>query len=908
MRCPVCHHDNSEGAKFCGECGMKLERLCTRCGTGNPPANKFCHQCGQPLDTARPMVEGHPASPPRVIPAGERRQATVVFSDLSGYTAMNERLDPEEVEVVVSRIKAGAVRIIEHHGGMVNQFVGDEVLALFGVPTAHEDDPVRAVRAALELHAMVRHMSPEVEMRIAQPLRMHTGIHTGLIVTNLRDDRDGRYGVIGDTVNLGARLKAQAEADEILVSTETQWLIAPFFQTKALEVIPIKGKSAPVMTYRVVGESQIHTSFEAAAQRGFTPFTGRAQELATLQACLEKALAGQGQFVTVVGEAGVGKSRLLHEFRHSLDWEQVAVVQGWCHAYGSSTSYLPFLDALRHGLGLQPEDPPTTLLEKTVANITAIDPSLEQYLSLYLHLLSIPSAYHLPAHLQGEELQYAVQEALAAIATLNAQRRPTVLILEDWHWADEASDAALRYLIGVMAQSPLLVIATSRPDYQPRWSNLSYHTSLVLHPLDAPHTEEISKAVLGARQLPPGLGTLIYTRTGGNPFFVEAVCRSLCEVGKVVIEDGQGILTQALGTLTLPDTVQAIIRTRLDRLDPDAKEVVRLASVIGRAFGHRILRRLYTGQTPLSKVLETLKALEIIQQTRVLPEAEYGFTQVLTQEVAYETLLLQQRRVFHGLVGETIEVLYQDRLAEQVDLLQYHFSRAENWSKAVHYGRRAAQRAAQLSQFQEAATTLAQVQAWLLRLPEEQSRQEILSDVLLQQERMAQVLGQPDRQQAIIDQLFALLRRAGDRAGLAEIYVRQGELYTQLGRFDEAEHALKEAIAIRHALSDLAGESNALSSMGFLRWQQNRHQEAIACNEAAVALDRHRDDPVACATDLTNLGVVLRNYGDQERALVCFEEALQLYKTAHEPFRQAVTFHHIANVHRELGALNHAMT
>lgn len=748
---------------------------------------------------------------------------------------------------------------------------------------------------------MVRQMSPEVEARIGQPLRMHTGIHTGLIVTNRRDERDGRYGITGDTVNTGARLKAQAEGDDILVSAETQRVIAPFFETNALEALPMKGKTALVMAYRVVGASHIHTRFEAAAQRGFTPYTGRERELTILQASLEKGLAGQGQFVAVVGEAGVGKSRLLYEFRHLLDREQITVVQGWCQAAGSTTSYLPFLDALRRRLDLRDEDTPAVLLEKAVANLTAIDPSLEPYLPLYLHLLSIPSHDSLPTHLQGEELQYAVQEALAALPTVHARRRPTVLILEDWHWADEASDAALRQLMGVIARSPLLVIVTYRPDYRPRWSNLSYQTSLVLHPLDARHTEEVSKAVLGAEHLPPGLAALIYERTGGNPFFIEEVCRSLCEAGIVVIKDEQAVLTQALETLTLPDTVQAIIRTRLDRLDPDAKEVVRLASVIGRTFSRPLLERLYAAQAPLSQALEILKALEMIQQTRVLPEAEYMFTHVLTQEVAYETLLLQRRKVLHGLVGEAVEVLYQGRLAEQVDVLQQHFSWAENWSKAVHYGRQAAERAAKLSQFQEALTLFEQVQTWLLRLPEDQARQETLSDVLLHQERLHRMPGQPGRQQAIIDQLFALLQPAGDSACLAEVYDRQGELYAELGHFDEAERALDAALHIRRALSDAAGESSTLKSLGFLRLHQGQYEEALACNEAALAIDRQRGDAMACVSDLTNLGAVLQRLGDHERALVYLEEALQLGETTQDSFRLGLTLATIGNVHRKLG-------
>ncbi|HWN70070.1 MAG TPA: adenylate/guanylate cyclase domain-containing protein, partial [Haliangium sp.] len=282
MRCPACQHDNPEAVKFCGECGTRLEARCPGCGASNPPGNKFCHDCGESLRTSqRQLTPSGPQSSPSLpslsgpqsspsLPSlsapqltGERRHATIVFSDLAGYTAMNERLDPEEVEALLGRIKEAAVAIVERHGGMVNQFVGDEVLALFGIPLAHEDDPLRAVRATLELHDMVRAMSPEVEERIGQPLRMHTGIHTGLIVTNQRDDRDGRIGIVGNTVNLGARLKALAAADDILVSLETQRAIAPFFDTQALDALSVKGKSEPVVTHRVVAPAKTRTRFEA---------------------------------------------------------------------------------------------------------------------------------------------------------------------------------------------------------------------------------------------------------------------------------------------------------------------------------------------------------------------------------------------------------------------------------------------------------------------------------------------------------------------------------------------------------------------------------------------------------------------------------------------------------------------
>ena len=373
MQCPKCKFDNREEAKFCKECGAKLELACPECSAGFIPPSKFCDECG--YDLSKPFVPKESlessqqpdmlpdTSGPAVFPEGERRQATVVFSDLSGYTAMNEQLDPEEVEGIMGRIKEEAVGIVESYGGIVNQFVGDEILALFGIPTAHEDDPLRAVKAATELHKMVRQMSSEVEGRIGKPLTMHTGINTGLIVTNLRDDRDGLYGITGETVNTGARLKSQAESDDILVSPETKKLIAPYFETIALEEIRMKGKTELTVPYRVIGESKIQTRIEVAEQKGFTPYTGRDQELTILHACLDKALQGEGQFVTVVGEAGVGKSRLHYELRHRLDQEKITVLQGWCQSYGGDIPYLPLIDALRRGLHLQEEYSPLGFLD-----------------------------------------------------------------------------------------------------------------------------------------------------------------------------------------------------------------------------------------------------------------------------------------------------------------------------------------------------------------------------------------------------------------------------------------------------------------------------------------------------------------------------------------------------------------
>ena len=815
MKCQNCRFENPSGAKFCNECGSKIELACPQCSKVNPPGSKFCNECGHNLaKTFAPANLSHaysqPDSPsmqsePAPLPEGERHQATIVFSDLSGYTSMNERLDPEEVEAIMSRIKKEAVRIVERHEGIVNQFVGDEVLALFGIPVAHEDDPVRAVKAASEIHDLVRQISPKVEERISSKLRMHTGISTGLVVTHVRDIREGSYGITGDTVNIGARLATRAETDEIMVGPETHSLIEPYFKTEALEPIMVRGKTQALTPYRVLEESTVQTRFEAAEKRGFTAFAGRKNELTVLRSCLEKTLTGRGQFVTIMGEAGLGKSRLVYEFRHSLNRSEITVLQGRCQSYGTSISYFPHINALRRGLNLRDEDPPIELHDKAVFNVLAIDPALEQYLPFYLHLLSIPSeAYPFPKHIQGQELTNAIQKALAAINIINARRKACVLILEDWHWADEASDSALKHIISVIGSHPVMIIVIYRPEYAPNWGQWSYYSAILLNALEIQYCENIIKSVWGIENLPEGFSTLIYERTGGNPFFVEEISRALIEEGQVQIVDQGAVLAQSMEHLSLPDTVQSVIRARLDRIDQYSRETLRLASVIGREFTHRILEQIASSKKHLDRAIEDLKTLELIQQTGIMPEAEYMFKHVITQEVAYDTLLLQKRKDLHGLVGRAMEELYQDRIDEQVNLLHRHFSLAENWQKAAEYGRKAANRAYRLGRFQEAVILFDSTYSSLLKLPESQTRQEKIVDMLMEMNWPLHFLGQQDRALIICKEAESLVNALNDPVRKCKVDSAYGGVYFFKNRYKLAEqYDLK---VLQHELGSEMGD------------------------------------------------------------------------------------------------------
>jgi predicted ATPase/class 3 adenylate cyclase len=904
MKCPKCQFENREIAKFCLKCGEKLEIICPQCGLELPFHAQFCDECGQNLKEV-------PGKEKRLEDTeGERKHVTVMFSDLSGYTAMSEKLDPEEVKDIMNRIFGEIAQAVAKYEGFIEKFIGDAVVAFFGVPKAHEDDPVRAIKAAKEIHDIVHGMSPRLEEKIGHPLSMHTGINTGLVVTGEVDVVKGTHGVVGDTLNLASRLADLGKPGEIVVSSDMQKLISPYFTVETLGLVTVKGKAQQITAYRVQDELAEESRFEIATKRGLTLFTGREQELVALHNSLEKTLAGKGQFLTVVGEAGVGKSHLLYEFQHSIDRNKMTIMRGRCQSIRADTPYFPFISSLARELHSREGAKPSENPESAIANILAIDQRLEAYLPFYLHLLSIPNEnYPLPDHLAREELGHAFQDALAAIYRFYSEFRPIVLILEDWQWVDEASDSTLKHLVGVIGSRPIMVVSLYRPDYSPNWSNMSHHTPLVLKPLETEQSRNIIRSVLGAKDIPKGLLEPIIAQTGGNPFFIEEVCRSLMEDGVIEVHKAdQAILTQALENRTIPDTIQAIISTRLDRLDHDAKEVLRLGSVVGRWFSHGVLERLYTGRSSLKQVLENLKALDMIEQTEIFPEAEYRFSHTLTQEVAYGSLLLQRRKVLHELVGQAIEQHYPDRIDELVNLLQHHFTLGENWPKAIHYGRRSAEKAAALSQFNKAATIFEQVQRWLLKLPEDKLRLETQIDILLQQERLYETFGLRDQQQTIINQLFSLARGAGDLSRLAEVHMRQGDLYTQLGQYDAAERALHDALGNWRDLSDKVGESRSLRSMGFLLWNQGLHEKALKCNEEALEIDRQLNDLTAIATDLNNLGALWRNLGDHARALTCLEEALEIYETTQNPLKKAFALYSIANIHREQGALDLSMT
>jgi tetratricopeptide (TPR) repeat protein/class 3 adenylate cyclase len=845
-----------------------------------------------------------------VLPEGERRKASVLVATLSGYVELVERLAPAELEAVIRRFRQLADEIAERHGGVVNHCTGDEAVLLFGIPVSHEDDSHRAIRAALELRGRVRELGAELERATGQAVHLHIGIDVGAVVAQPADGQG--YRIAGTVALMAAQLSAHAAADEVWVGPQVRRVVEPFFETEAREPIAVRDREHPLRPFHIVRESGLENRLELAGA-GLTPHTGRDAELAILRNCLHSVVGGEGQFVSVLGDAGLGKSRLLYEFRRELDERSLEIVQARCQAHGGGTAYLPFIEALRRLLRLAGGEATPARTEAAVGRIRTIAAELEEFIPLYLHLLSLPTDnYPLPKHLHGDQFRIATQEALAGLLTLMARHRPAVILLEDWHWADEASHGVLQQLADMVPAHALLLVVTYRPGYGIDWGEATQHTPILLRPLEIRGSAEMLKLILRVQTVPQELNALLHERTGGNPFFLEEICQALLEEGAIQVGEGDAVLTSAVHALDLPDSVQAVIRARMDRLDRNAREILRVAAVCGRDFTRSTLERCLPGTAQLSTALDTLKTAGLVQQTRVVPDPCFRFKHVLTQEVAYSSLLEHQRRDLHGRVGKAIEAQASGRRDDHLELLAHHFSRAEEWSPAIEYGLWAAERANLLAQYPHALHLLERTQRWLANLASEEERRKTLIEILLRQERLCETLGLRGRQQQIIDDLITFLEPTGDRERLGEVYVRQGDLYTLLRQYDQAEAALLRSLQIRRELGDELGERNSLRSLGLLRWHQDRNAEALELIEEALDIGRRRDDREAILGDLSNLGQILKSMGEYERARDMLEEALRMVDASLEggsgtpsenlySFKEQFVLHILANVHRELG-------
>ncbi|HEY7663733.1 MAG TPA: AAA family ATPase [Xanthobacteraceae bacterium] len=676
-----------------------MPKYCVSCGQSNPSEANFCAGCGHRLleTSHQPKFEtaGGPLGILRHVTLspnlqnlsteGERRQVTVLRSDLSGYSALFEAHDPELVQEMLEPIRDIAIEAIAARRGLVTQFRGDEIIALFGAVVS-ENDARDAVQAALDLHERVKEFGREAAGRVGKELAMHTGISSGLVVIQPSSNRDGLFAISGDAVNTAARLAALAAPNEVLIGPATLRWIEPFFNLERLEPVSVKGKVNPITPYRVVGAYSERSPFEGRLLRGAAGFFGRALELAHLGQCLERARAGHGQIVAISAQPGLGKSRLVHEFLRGAAREDVTVLAGRCTPVGVNTPYAPWIDVAQQLLQL----PPAASTEQRVAAILAACKELaldaQRHAPALCHLLAPSSTEHaLPAIARGPARGQILWQALFALIRRSANRRPLVVELEDWHWADEASNQFLRHHLAHLASLPVLVVLTFRPSSQMSWPVHEHLTTLSLRPLEPDAIAAMVGSMFDVAAVPGWFTAVLHERTGGNPLFIEEVVRSLKDEALVGVQNGELSFADPMPAVGIPDTVQSAVLARLDRLEPAWRDILRRAAVIGREFSLSVLSRLVDADVDLEGIISELEELGFVAPVRNGAQSMFAFKHVIIQNVAYETLLLKQRRELHGLVAQAIEELAGGRPEDYCEPLAFHYSRDHDLDRAVRY-------------------------------------------------------------------------------------------------------------------------------------------------------------------------------------------------------------------------------
>ncbi len=702
MRCVHCGTDLLPGKPFCPACGQRTSVRCSACGATVDPGFRFCPDCGAQLLAEARREEAaagedrlHRLS--RFIPAelaakidasrggmvGERKLVTVLFCDLVGSTAIAERLDPEEYRDLLDEYLAVAFREIYTAEGIVNQLAGDGLMALFGAPVAHEDAPERAVLAALSIRATMAALSDRLRRELDIALSLRIGIHTGpVVVGTIGNDRKMDYTAIGDTTNLAARLQSVAEPGTILISEATQRLVLGRFCTREAGPFELKGKSEPVPAHEVLERRSSATPMGIALARGLTPFVGRAEELEHLRACCDRLASHWAQVVAVVGDAGSGKSRLLYEFKQSLADAAVVFLEGRCSSLSQMVPYAAIVSMLRGYFGLGGDDRGEQACAKIAAKLEAVDRSLCAAYPSLCRLLA--TAVDDVAELPADERKRETFDAVGHLVSTASERMPVIMIIEDVQWIDAVSLELLQLAASRLQRVRVMLVVSHRPDDEIVWRTQAAFTRLSLRRLPDEAIVAMIRAVAGA-PLPRELEGRIVLKAEGNPFFAEELTRGLVEEGHIVTgDDGAATVTRPLGEIAIPNTVQELIGARLDRLRPAAKRAVRVASVLGRQFRRDQLAAVLDGEDiEVAGELDGLERLGIVHRKTVLSDAEFRFGESLTQEIAYEGLLLRERRQLHGRIAQVLQAADDDASPQHAALLAHHFARSDRADKAV---------------------------------------------------------------------------------------------------------------------------------------------------------------------------------------------------------------------------------
>jgi class 3 adenylate cyclase/tetratricopeptide (TPR) repeat protein len=768
---------------------------------------------------------------------GERKQVTILFADLKGSMELLADRDPEEARAMLDPVLERMMEAVHRYEGTVNQVMGDGIMALFGAPLAHEDHAVRACYAALAMQAALRQYSDEVRRTHGLAVHFRVGLNSGeVVVRGIDNDLHMDYSAIGQTVHLAARMEQLAAPGTILLTAAVLRLVEGLVRVNTLGPVPVKGLAEPVEVFELVGATAVRQRFHTAVARGLTRFVGRQTELAALHQALEQAGAGHGQVVAVVGEAGVGKSRILYEFVHSHHTPGWLVLESASVSYGKATPYAPVIDLLKRYAHVEKHDDLRTIRAKVTGQVVTLDAALQDTGPALWSLLDALPDDSPFLQLDPPQRRQRTLSALKRVLLRESQVQPVLLVFEDLHWIDSETQALLDSLVESLPTARLLLLVNHRTEYQHGWGHKTYYLQLRLDPLPPASADELLQALLGDDPSLAPLKHLLIARTEGNPFFLEECVRTLVETQELVGEPGAYRLARELPSIQVPATVQTVLAARIDRLPPEEKQLLHTAAVIGHEVPLALIQTVAEmPETPLRRGLTHLQAAEFLYETRLFPETEYTFKHALTQQVAYETLLQERRRALHARIVAALEALAGERVAEQVDRLAHHALRGEVWGKTLAYCRQAGEKSLARSAHREAVEYLEQALSALAHLPETRETREQAIDLRLALRTALWPSGDLGRILAYLREAESLAVTLDDPRRLAQVSVFLSNSFYFMGAYDQAIAAAQRTLALATASGEVVLQALANQSLGFAYQFLGHYRRAIACFTQTVA-------------------------------------------------------------------------
>jgi class 3 adenylate cyclase/tetratricopeptide (TPR) repeat protein/ribosomal protein L40E len=912
MQCAKCNYDNPADALFCMKCGAKVENLCASCNTVNPADANFCRKCGLALGASAPSASPGSvaaAKTPRIEVSherqtaegldGERKTVTAVFADIKGSTEMMEDLDPEKARAVIDPALKLMMDAVHRYDGYVVQSTGDGIFALFGAPVAHEDHPQRALYAALRMQDDLRGYSAKVVADGGTPIQCRIGINTGEVVVRSIQTGAGHveYTPIGHTTNLASRMQTAAPVGSIAVTEATRKLCEGYFILKPLGATKVKGVSEPVNVYEVTGLGPLRTRLQRSAGRGYTKFVGRSREMDAMKIAAEQAKAGHGQIVAAMAEPGVGKSRLVFEFK-AVSQSGWMVLEAFSVSHGKASAYLPVIDLLHGYFKITGNDNARARREKVAGKIVILDPALNDALPYLYSLLGIAVEPDPLAQMDAQARKRRTLDAIKRILIRESLNQPLMVIFEDLHWIDDETQALLNLLADSIGTAKILLLVNYRPEYSHGWGSKTYYTQLRLDPLGKESADEMLSSLLGDDKDLVALKRLIIEKTEGNPFFMEETFEMLRDHGALV-RNGTIKLVKPLAELKIPPTVQAILASRIDRLPADEKDLLQTLAVVGREFPVGLVRSVVAkSDDELNRRLQALQLAEFIYEQPAAGDVEYIFKHALTQEVAYNSILGDRRKLLHGRTGGAIEALYSASIDDHVAELAHHYSRSGYAAKALEYLERAGRRAGERCSYIEAVSHFSAALELLRAMPHSPQRAERELALLLalgppisvtkgwgslevegvygRARELCRELGETPHlfpvlyglaayylmraeynlAREIMEQNLSLAQRTGDPNMLLQAYHELGNLQTVTGELAAARQSLDEVITrydpeTHHSLVFLYGGDDpgvcCLGHKAWTLWLMGYPDQGLRTAQTTMSLAQQLSHPLSVA-------------------------------------------------------------